>query len=804
MVKNYFKVALRGLSRNKGFTALNILGLALGLAACLLIVLYVVDELSYDRYNEKADRIYRVHADLKLGDGKMQLAVVMPPLAQTLKRDFPDVEDVVRLRPTGFHVKKGSEIITENKVVFADASVFDVFTLPILYGDKSSALTEPNTVVISASAALKYFNKLNVVGQILTIDNNQLLRITGVIKDMPKQSHFYADFIESLATQAESRSNNWLNSNYNTYILFREGADPKKLEAQFPQLLRKYAGTAIQNATGMNVDAFERSGSHFRLSLMPLTAIHLHSNLIGELGVNGSAQYVYIFSAIALFILIIACVNFMNLSTARSSNRAREVGVRKVLGSARRNLIAQFLTESILVTLAGAIIALIIVASVLPAFNDLAGKSIILNAVMLIRLIPALLISVLVIGCLAGLYPAIFLSAFKPVKVLKGTLTTGFKRSSLRSFLVVFQFSVSTFLITATLVIYSQLKYIQNRDIGYNRNQVVVVKNAYMLGKQASIFKQEVKQLPGVVNATLSDILPTSGGCASDAIYKDQSRDPKRSIISQLWQVDNDYIKTLNMRIVAGRNFSNKLPTDSDAVLINETAAKVLGYNNPINKTLYRPADNNSLKAITIIGVVKDFNFNSLRESVTPVVMFLTNSNGSLGIKMNTDDIAGLLSKIEKKWHTLSPSAKMDYSFMDADFDAIYRSEQRMGKIFIVFTILAIAIACLGLFGLSAYAAEQRVKEIGIRKVLGASVYNIAQMLSMNFLKLVGIAMLISSPITYFIMQKWLQDFAYRTSIPWWLLAIAGLTALLIALITISFQAIKAAWANPIKSLRSE
>ena len=804
MIKNYFKVALRSLSRTKGFTALNILGLALGLAACLLIVLYVADELSYDRYNEKADRIYRVHEDLKLGDSKIQYAVAMSPLAQTLKRDFPDVENTVRLRPTGFHVKKGSEIINESKVVFADASVFDVFTLPILYGDKSSALTEPNTVVISASAALKYFNKLNVVGQILTIDNNQLLRITGVMKDMPKQSHFYADFIESLATQAESRSNNWLNSNYNTYILFREGADPKKLEAQFPQLLRKYAGAAIQNATGMNVDAFEKSGSHFRLNLMALTAIHLHANLIGEMGANSTAQYVYIFSAIALFILIIACVNFMNLSTARSSNRAREVGVRKVLGSARKNLIAQFLTESTLVTLAGAIIALAIVASVLPAFNNLADKSITLNAATLIRLIPALIISVLVIGCLAGLYPAIFLSAFKPVKVLKGTLATGFKGSSLRSFLVVFQFSISIFLITATLVIYSQLKYIQNRDIGYNRNQVVVIKNTYMLGKQASIFKQEVKLLPGVKNATLSGFLPTSGERASDAIYKDQSRDPKKSIIPQLWQVDHDYIKTLDMKVVEGRNFSDKLPTDSDAVIINETAAKFLGYANPINKVLYRPADNNSLKAITIIGIVKDFNFSSLRENVTPVVLFLTKNNGYLGIKVNTADVAGLLSKIESKWKALSPSAKMDYSFMDADFDAIYRSEQRMGKIFIVFTILAIAIACLGLFGLSAYAAEQRIKEIGIRKVLGASVYNIARMLSMNFLKLVCIAMLISSPITYFIMQKWLQDFAYRATIHWWLLAIAGLSSILITLVTVSLQTMKAAFTNPVDSLRSE
>jgi putative ABC transport system permease protein len=574
MIKNFFKTAFRTLMKNKGFTAINILGLALGLATCLLIVFYVVDELSYDRYNKNANLIYRVNSDLKLGENRTQFAVCMAPLAQTLKRDFPEVENAVRLRPTGFRLKKGNEIIAESSVVFADASVFDVFTLPMLYGNKASALTEPNTVVVTATTALKYFNKLNVVGQVLTLDNNQALKITGVIKDIPKQSHFYADFLESMGTNDDSRSNNWTGVNFNTYLLFRKGADAKKLEAQFPQLIRKYAGSDIQRAAGVNVDAFEKGGSFFRLHLMPLTDIHLHSNLTGEMSANSSVQYVYIFSAIALFILIIACVNFMNLSTARSSNRAREVGVRKVLGSPRKYLIGQFLTESIMVTLAGAIIAITIVALVLPAFNSLAGKSIAINADMLTWLIPALLIGVLTIGCLAGAYPAIFLSAFQPVDVLKGKLANGFKGSRLRSFMVVFQFAVSIFLIVGTLVIYNQLKYIQNRDIGYNRNQVLVIKNTYELGNQAAIFKHDVKQLPGVVNATLTGYLPTSGSRASDVLFKDQSKDPNKTMFPQLWRVDQDYITTLDMKMVAGRNFSEKMPTDSDAIVINETAAK--------------------------------------------------------------------------------------------------------------------------------------------------------------------------------------------------------------------------------------
>ncbi|GAB2972652.1 ABC transporter permease [Mucilaginibacter puniceus] len=805
MIKNYIKSAFRSLAKNKGFTAINILGLALGLATCLLIIFYVVDELSYDRFNEKADRIYRVNEDLKLGDSKVEYGVAMAPLAKALTSNYPDVENAARLKPTGFHVKKGIENIIENKVVYADPSIFDVFTLPILYGNKTSALTAPNTVIISASAALKYFNKLNVVGQLLHIDNNQTLQITGVIKDMPAQSHFYADFFISMVTWPDSRSNSWLQSNYNTYVLMRKGTDHKKLEAAFPQLLRKYSGQELQKAVGMDFDAFEKSGSYFRLNLLPLTDIHLHSNMTGEMGANGTTQYIYIFSAIALFILIIACVNFMNLSTARSANRAREVGVRKVLGSPRKYLIAQFLMESILITFAATLIAVIVAALLLPAFNNLADKNIIINLTTLSWLLPALLVGILVIGFLAGVYPALFLSAFQPVDVLKGKLANGFKAGGLRSFLVVFQFAVSIFLIIGTLVIYTQLKYMQNRDVGYNRDQVLVIKNIFELGnQQAKIFKQQVEQLPGVVNATLTGFLPTAGYRNTDVVFKETSKDPKKTIFPQIWSVDHNYIKTLDMKIVAGRDFSEQLATDSNAMIVNETAAKLLGFSNPLNKMLYRGNSRGTINSYTIIGVVKDFNFNSLRENVTPMVMLLGTDNGNLGIRINTAHIPALLTQIENKWKSLTPSNKFKYSFMDADFEATYRTEQRMGKLFIIFTSLAIVIACLGLFGLAAYAAEQRNKEIGIRKVLGASVANILTMLSADFIKLVFIAMLIALPLAWYVMYKWLQDFAYRVSIHWWILALAGIMALVIAFITISFQSVKAALTNPVKSLKSE
>jgi len=803
MLKNYFKIAFRTLLKNKGFTAINVLGLALGLAACLLIVFYVVDELSYDRYNTKAARIYRVNEDLKLGDNKVQYAVAMPPLAETLKRDFPDVENAVRIKRASLTVKKGNENVIENNVVFADPSLFDVFTLPLIHGDKASVLKEPNSVVISASVAMKYFNRTNVVGQDLIVPDFATLKITGIINDMPEQSHFKAEFFMAMTSWPDSHSDEWLRSDYNTYVLLRKGADYKELEAQFPQLLRKYSGAQMQKGIGMDIDDFEKKGSYFRLNLMPLTAIHLHSNMTGELGMNSTVQYVYIFSLIALFILIIACVNFMNLSTARSSNRAREVGVRKVLGSTRKYLVAQFLLESIMVTFIATVIALVIAGAVLPAFNNLSGKDILITN--LTWLIPVSIAGILSTGFAAGIYPAFFLSAFQPVDVLKGKVSTGFKGSGLRSFLVVFQFSISIFLIIGTLAIYKQLNYIQSRDLGFNRNQVIVLQNIFELRNHAKIFKQEIKELPGVVNATLTGFLPTSGNRSTSIFRKGATKDPKNTIFPQTWSVDEDYVQTLGMKMAMGRSFSNQLATDSNALIINETAARFLGFTNPLNKILYRESGSSGyLKPYTIIGVIKDFNFSSLRENITPVVMVLNRDNGGLAIRVQSENLPALLTQIESKWKALAPAGHFQYSFMDADFDAVYRTEQRMGKIFIIFTTLAIFIACLGLLGLSAYAAEQRIKEIGIRKVLGASIQSITTMLSRDFIKLVFLAIFIASPIAWYAIHQWLQDFAYRINIEWWMFAVAGAGAIFIALLTISFQAIKAALANPVKSLRTE
>ena len=809
MIKNYIKTAFRSLMKNKGFTFINVFGLALGLATCLLIVFYVFDELSYDRFNTKADRIYRINNDIKFGGIANSYAVAPAPAAAALKADFPEIEQVMRFRQNGGRrVKKGSQNIQEDNMVYADNTIFDIFTLPIISGSATNALTAPHTVVITERIAKKYFNSTNVVGQVMTFNDTSLFKITAVIKNIPKQSHFNFDFFLPMPGLAESKEVSWLSNNFNTYILLRPGADYLKLQAKLPQFMRKHAGPQFQSILHQSFDAFEKSGSYFRLSLIPLKKIHLQSNTIAELDANGDITYVYIFSAIAIFILLIACVNFMNLSTARSSNRAREVGVRKVLGSPRKYLIAQFLTESIVVTLIGALIAVLAAWALLPLFNQMSGKDLQITPQIISWLLPSLFVIIIVIGCLAGSYPAIFLSGFQPIDVLKGKLASGFKGGMLRSFLVVFQFSISIFLIIGTLVIYNQLKFIRNKDLGYNRQHILIIKNTRSLGNAAKIFKEEVKQLSGVENATMTSALPTMDYGNSNAFFKSPVVDQKNGITSQEWPVDEDYINTLGIKMASGRFFSKDMATDTAALVVNESAAKLLGFANPVDQFLYKPADNmaKNLYKLHIIGVVKDFNFRSLKENVTPMIFtHAYEDRGALSIRIKSaGDVPLILSQVKNIWKQMSPNQQFTYSFMDEDFDAIYRSEQRMGAISISFTSLAIIIACLGLFGLAAYSAEQRTKEIGIRKVLGASMSVIVSMLTRDFIKLVAIAILFASPLAWWAMHSWLQTFAYRITISWWIIALAGLTAVVIAFITISFQSIKAALTNPVRSLKSE
>ncbi len=807
MFKNYFKTAFRNLSKNKFYTSINIIGLAVGLATCLLIFLYVVDELGYDKYNANAARIYRVNNDIKFNGNYLDLAQVPAVMGPTMLREMPQVQQYVRINWHGsFLVKKGDENIQEQRVAYADSTLFDVFTLPVIAGDAKTALKDYHSLVITETIARKYFNSTDVIGKTMLMNDTSNYKITAVIKDIPKQSHFHFDFFVPMVENPGINEDNWLSENYTTYILLKKNADVKQLEAQLNPFMDKHVGPQLQSVVNISLSDFKKGGGYIRASLTPLTAIHLHSNKQGELDGNGNAEYVYIFSGIALMILLIACVNFMNLSTARSSNRAKEVGVRKVLGSLRANLIQQFLTESFLISFVALVIAILMAWLLLPYFNQLAGKEINAAALLQPNMVLSLIVLMLIVGLLAGSYPAFFLSSFQPIDVLKGKLAKGFKRSWLRNSLVVFQFVISIVLIFGTIVIYNQLNYIHNKDIGFNRNQVVIINHANTLGNQAAAFKKELLQVSGVQNATMSGYLPVNYGRNSSTYFTSPTLDPTTGINVQAWTVDENYAPTLGLKIVEGRNFSPQFLTDSTGIIINEAAAKFLATKDLLNKKFYTLKDIQSKQMIDyhIIGIVKNFNFSSLRDVVTPLALFLGKDNGNISVRISSGDIPNTVAQIKNKWKAMAPSQPFDYSFMDDDFNKLYTTEQRTGNIFITFAVLAILIACLGLFGLVTYAAEQRIREIGIRKVLGASVSNIAGMLSTDFLQLVIISATIAFPLAWWVMNKWLQGFAYRVTISWWVFAIAGVLALLIALITVSFQAIKAAIVNPVKSLRTE
>jgi putative ABC transport system permease protein len=810
MFKNYFKTAFRNLYKSKGFTAINIIGLACGLATCLLIIFYVADELSYDHYNKKLSQIYRVDGDIQFGGHHFDLAQSPDPLGAALKSNFPQVLQYVRFRDHGgFMVKKQNQNIQEDRVILADSTLFDIFTLPMIAGDPHTALVNPNSVVITESTAKKYFSQIaaaGIIGKTLTINDTSLYKITGVIKDVPKESHFHYDFFVSMYGQlAPYEINQWTSNNFNTYIVLNKSANPKKLSSQLDDFVMKYVEPLFKSLN-LTKEEFKKQGNYLHYNLIPLGRIHLYSHKGGELEANGNIQYVYIFSVIALFILLIACVNFINLSTARSSGRAKEVGVRKVLGSRRKNLVAQFLTESMLISFISTILALVIAALLLPYFNSLSGKELTIHAFFALWVLFSLLLLMIIVGLLAGIYPAFYLSAFKPAFVLKGKIAAGFKTGWLRSGLVVFQFVISIFLIIGTLVIFSQLNYIHNKNIGYDRNHVLIIKNTEALGNEAKVFKDKALKLSGVQNATMTGYLPTGGWRNDSPLFPTPMADTRDAISTQIWRVDENYIPTLGMKMVQGRNFSKDFPTDSSAIIINEAFAKMIGFRDAINKPLYY-LDQITSKEVTkyhVIGVVKDFNFNSLHDAVTPLVLLLSPQNGNVAFRINTSHINTLITSIQQIYKKIDPGQPFKYSFMDADFNKTYQAEQKMGGLSIIFAVLAILIACLGLFGLITYAAEQRTKEIGIRKVLGATVTNITTMLSKDFFKLVLIAALIAFPFAWWAMNKWLQSFAYRIHISWWIFLAAGIIAILIAVITVSFQAIKAAIANPVESLRSE
>jgi putative ABC transport system permease protein len=812
MIKNYIILAWRNLLKNKTFSLINILGLAFGLASFILIALYVADELSYDHYNVKVDRIYRVNSDIVFGGNSLSMAVSCDPIGPVLKKDYPQVEEYVRFyNSDGYRmIKKGNEYIREDNVVHADSTLFNVFTLPVIEGDLKTALTAPKTVVITKTTALKYFGTTNVVGKNIETDENKstLYRITAVIEDIPHNSHFNFDFIFSMHN-VDYPWGSYLSNNFQTYIVLRPGVDYKAFNKNFIQVIDKYMlPQAKQYMNIKSMDDFAKAGNKLEYTLMPLTDIHLHSDRAAELGVNGDVQYVYIFSAVALFVLLLACINFMNLSTARSSSRSKEVGMRKVMGSDRLSLIKQFIVESTLIAFLSTVLAVILVWMSISWFNDLSGKHLLTEELFQTKYLFFLIALPFIIGLMAGGYPAFYLSSFKPIVVLKGKLNTGFRKSNLRNVLVVFQFATSIFLIVGTIVVYQQLNYIQTKKLGFNKEQVLIINGTGGMGNNTEAFKNEVSKLSGVSGSVYAGYLPVSNSSRNDNSYsKDAVMDTKNSLNMQTWIADYDYLNVMGMELVKGRNFSKDFGTDTAAMIINETTAKLLGYDDPIGKNIYTSfQDQNSHRLVTytVIGVVKNFHFESLRQNIGPLCFRLGKPNWVTAFKVNTGNIKMLVSSIEHKWKVMAPGMPFNYQFLDDAFNNMYRVEQRTGKLGLSLAIVAILIACLGLFGLATYMAEQRIKEIGIRKVLGASITNIVMMLSKDFIRLVLISAVFAIPFAWWAMNKWLQDFAFRINIGWWVFITAGAIALMVALITISYQAIKAAVANPVKSLRTE
>jgi putative ABC transport system permease protein len=767
------------------------------------MAVFVFDELSYDKYPADANNIYRVNLSVT-GNGDVAVYPnVDYAVGEGMKNAFPEVKSFTRITTAGDFVKYNDKQFKEDKLAFADSNFLQMFSIPLIDGSNKDALVQPNSVVISKAFAKKYFGNENPVGKSLVIGlHDAVYKVTGVFDKVPHNSHFHFDAFISLSTFHITQPT-WSNLGYFTYVLLNKNTDVKQLETKTRQLVAEHVVPEIQHDMGVSLAEAQKSVNTFVFSLQPLTDIHLYSHTKYELEPNGDIQYVYIFSALAIFILLLACINFTNLSTARAAKRAREVGIRKVMGSAKIQLIKQFLSESILLSFCAMLIALVLVFALLSYFDEISGKQINFLYLLDYRFIIAIIGLVFIVGILAGIYPSFFLSSFNPVKVLKGVSIRKKQKISLRSGLIVFQFFVSIALVIATIIVYQQLHYMQNKKLGYDKEQVLFIPDGRLLGNNQDAFKQELLQDSRVVSASISRSVPGDQFMDGTQIYPKNENGNGQEIHTNIYHVDYDFLKTLGIHIKQGRYFSRDFQTDSaSGVVVNEAAVEQLGWNNtnPIGKSIVRSGQ----QQYKVIGVVNDFNYTSAKQKIAPLMMLLGNNYGGIIIKIKTSDVTGFLNDLKKDWNSFAPSGPLNYTFLDDKFAALYTSEQKTQQIFSAFTIVAIIIAALGLFGLSAFVIEQRTKEIGIRKVLGATVQQVLVLVSKEFLWLVAIAFVISVPVTYWAMHHWLQSYAYRIHIGVGVFAIAGGAALFIALITVSFQSIKAALSNSIKALRTE
>lgn len=809
MLKNYLKIAWRNLRKNPSYSFINIFGLALGMAVSIIILLYVQDELSYDKYHKNSDRIYRVSREWfnQNGETSLHLGHAAPPFGPMLKEEFEVVQEAVRFFQIEPLVKYEEKAFVEERFFFADPEIFKVFSWKLLEGDPATALTYPDGIILTQSTAQKYFGTSNAMGKSLEIEIEGMkmqFQVRGIVQDIPSNSHFQFDFLASMQPVVQYYGgqkqfmSNFGSNNFATYLLLPKNYDYNKLQAQIPAFLDRKLGP---NQVGQGVKPSDAT----MLNLWPLTDIHLHSHLDSEIEANGNIEYVYIYTAIAIFILMIACINFMNLSTARSAKRAVEVGLRKVVGADRKSLIRQFIGESVFMALLAMLLAILMVELVLPYFNDFVGKQLSLNILANYQHLIALLGIVLLVGLVAGSYPAFFLSKFDPSSVLKGSFKASGIHKRFRSILVISQFTISVALIVCMGIVYNQLEFMQNKDLGFDKENVVTLPSSNQIISNFQNYRQQLLQHPGIVNVSEASRVPSgrlldSQGTSAEVNGQLQNINTRIADI----HVSHNFMKTFGIKLAAGRDFNFDLASDStQAFILNESAVRAVGWDSP-EQALDKQFHYGGRRG-RIIGVVKDFNFESLHQRIAPIVFLIPDNRiNQVAIKIKENRRAEVLAFLKEKWSYWRPDYPFTYSFVEDSFNEQYASERRLGDIFGYFSLLAVIIASLGLFGLASFTAQQRIKEIGIRKALGATVSQIVMLLSKRFTMLVLLSIGLATPLAWYAMERWLGGFAYRIDIPILTFLWAGGSALVIAWVTVAYQSIKAATVNPVKSLRSE
>lgn len=806
MLKNIFRISLRTMRRHPGFTFINVTGLATGMAAFVLIVLFIQNERSWDQHNEHANDVYRVILDAAVGGQEILTASSPAVMATQFQQDFPEIVAATRINDYSSDVLLTIDGVPyyQSQYFQADSSVFDVFSFTMLAGDATTALNRPGTMVLSASAAQKLFGAQDPLGRTVRYDNRVDYEVTGVYADLPTTSYFRPEVMTTFLSNQSWNDTIWLNNSYHTFLRLQSGMDPARLQAKFPDFLRTWVGPQVEQFMGASYDEALAAGFKYDWVLERLSDIYLRSKAEDQLGPTGDERYLYILGIIGLFVLVIACINFMNLSTARATGRAREVGIRKTLGSDRGQLIRQFLGESLMLSVVSMVIAAILVVLVMPLFARTAGTSLGVEPWLGLLMLGVALAT----GLFAGLYPAAVLSGFQPALVLKGSFASSKQGTLLRSVLVVFQFSISVVLLVGTSVVYKQLNFIQNRDIGFDRDQVVVlpIETSQALS-QFDTFRSEALAVPGVTSVASAGIMPGPERIHNNTAFRSEGMRPDEFFIAALGEVSHDYTETLGLHIIAGRDFSDAFPTDTAGALINRSAALAMGLTpeTVVGKKLFRPDSETTQREFEVIGVFEDANFESVHQATRPMILGgqLTNMR-YLPVRIQGDNVASTLEALSSVWTTWEPGYPFRYYFLDNDYQRFYEQEQRLSGLYTGFTALAILIACLGLFGLASFVTALRTKEIGVRKVMGASVPGIVMLLSKEFTRLVLISCVIGFPVAWYAMNQWLQDFAYATTIGWQVFAFSAVAAFAIAWLTVSWQSIRAATADPVRSLRSE